>query len=266
MRILLAIILCLWAGVGDSRPTALRTSIVSPGEVSAYRDAALQLGPLAYWPMDEQSTVIPGAKAVDIATSANTYQGTYVNTPSLGKGALVPSQAIDGVATACFFARAPDEHMTSAPIVLTSAFSIVFWMNCSHLADLQVIASQKENDGAVNGWQVWITATDGFVVLQTNDNAGGTTTHTGTVGVADGVTHCVVVTFASGTARIYVDGDEDNNGAGLVTPSAASQGANTYVAANVDGNSYLGTLDEVAIYATTLSADSVLDLYYKGTE
>jgi hypothetical protein len=93
---------------------------------------------------------------------------------------------------------------------------------------------------------------------------------TSTTAINDGQWHHVVATNTAGVTKLYIDGvDRSGTSAGLTYTSAsrnAGFGASWVTSASsIDADSeFLGSLDEIAIYGTGLSAARVLAHYEAG--
>jgi hypothetical protein len=216
----------------------------------------MDLAPVAWWRLNEQS----GTVATD--SSGNGYDGTY------GGGATFNTRAglLIGTSDAAIGFDGINDIVTAPSPVSVFPVSIEAWIQTT------TVASSIYLNVPVGGWEVYFEArTDGLIRanLQSNGSGSRIVWFTGSTSVVnDGLPHHVVAVYADtvSSPTLYIDGvaeavtgsltvNDDNNV--LVTIGAKSGfGTPLYAAA---------TIDEVAVYATSLAAGDVTTLYGGGT-
>lgn len=218
-----------------------------------YATEVLADSPIARWTLDETT----GTTATDsIGSNHGTYAGATLNqTPLIVSGASVLFSGSGSGITI------PDAANLS---FLTTAFSLECWVKTTSTAGLGLIS--KDTSGSV--WPEYVLqlnagGTVDFGVRATNANTPNAITTT-TLAVNDGVRHHIVAVFVpSGAVKIYVDGVERASAAHALTTSFDST-ASLFLG-RIGGGAYLlGNLDEVAFYASALSAARVLAHYNAG--
>lgn len=234
-----------------------------------YQDVILADSPVAYWRLGESA----GTSAAD--ASGNGHTGTYENTPTLAVAGALRGNAD----TAVTFASASSEDVLTTTLgtlgsgLLTSTAE--FWINTTTTSTLQAVF------GTVNTG----TSTIYAVYLNTNNAEAGSVGKTcfhirGTGGAArweistniyDGAWHHVAWAVSSGTvSQVYVDGRAVTTtivGGGAASGMVDFGFALTLAARNVRGtlDRFAScSLDEVALYASTLTAEKVARHYYAG--
>ncbi len=211
----------------------------------AYSTEVLADSPVAYWRLAEAS----GTSAAD---SAGTITGTYVNAPTLGAASLVASDtankavSFDGV----------NDHVTapSGAVGLnpTAALTIEAWVKPTTISagDHQIVRKTG---------QYFLQRAAGAVSLVVYV-AGVAKVLTVTPALVAGTAYHVVATYDGTNQKIYLDGVQVGTRA---QTGALSTTANTlYIgSATATTEFWDGTLDEVAIYSTALSAARALAHY-----
>lgn len=223
---------------------------------AAYRAAVLADSPVAYWRLGEAS----GTVAAD---ETGTYPGTYVGSPTLGA-----SGVFAGDSAVTF--NGSSQRATVADAVglrITGAFTIEVWVKFSSAQVNKGICGKYDTATANRAWVLY-TANDGSgqkiqFTAQTsggsfNTNAVATTANN----LDDGAWHHVVGVFNPSTIlRIYVDGVAGAN-ASIIPASIFASTATLEIAAyNQAKNYFNGSIDEVAIYPTALSATRIAAHY-----
>jgi len=218
-----------------------------------YTTEVMADSPVAWWRLDEAS----GTVANDATgTNHGTYAGATLNqTPLIVSGASVRfSGSSSGIAI-------PDAANLS---FLNTAFSLELWVKTTSTATSALVT--KEVSGSIVPEYLVLMSANGtvnFVVRSTNADTPNVVATT-PLAVNDGVRHHIVAVFVpSGVAKIYVDGVERASVAHSLTTSFNSTAA-LYLGRRPNGNYLLGNLDEVAFYASALSAARVLAHYNAG--
>lgn len=142
------------------------------------------------------------------------------------------------------------------------------WIRVDALPDTNVVVANLRHGGQVSysGWVVVIDP-DGLPFFVTQ--GGGSSTEISTYGTTTftvGTWHHLAATFASGVARIYVDGLEQ--GSTVVPNTELTEGTTGYVLGHHAHNQsqfVTGALDEVGYWTVALSAAEITDLVASGT-
>lgn len=219
--------------------------------------------PTAWWRLGEQS----GTEAID--SSGNGFDGTYFggatfnSTAGLIFGGADSAIAFDGV----------DDYV-QVPIAVT-AFPVTLeaWFSCS-LGQSVTIYDQESFDGATRlSFSVQSTGevrTDSISGVAPAISVYTTIT---TAVVADGNAHHVAAVFTNGStaATLYVDGvaqSTTTNTLNLPTsfPSVGVGLIQAALGSGVPIGGGEGTLDEIAIYGSALSAATIAAHYGYGTD
>jgi len=230
------------AGNADASP-ATRTwtvdvSTTTPPTAPVYRDAVLADSPRAYWRLGNAS----GTVASD---EMGVFPGTYVNGPLLARAG-----AISGDTAAQFdgtndFVRVPDAN----GLDFTDTFTLEAWVKRSSTGGTRAIMDKGENS-----YSFRIQA-DGKLLLRKNNVA---TLTTSTAGITDTTAwHHVAAVKSPTEVKLYLDG-QDVSGA-VTQQTMANTAIPLTIAGSDNGTAYFlpGTLDEVAVYPTALSAARV---------
>jgi hypothetical protein len=235
-------------GGGAAAPTVYAAYIEVAHEVpepegepeGAYAEAVLEDEPRGYWRVGESS----GTKAED--TSGNSHPGTYEGTPTLGVTGAVPEN------TAITLNTAAEKELVSVPdhadFDVGDVFTIEAWVKRSAtLGTLQTIASKDE------GSFIFRFNAENKAMLR---RYGVADVVTATLAVTDELWHHIVLTKNGATVKIYIDAEDVT---GTVTNSTLVNTAVrlTWGTENGGEDPLKGSLDELAIYGTALSAERV---------
>lgn len=209
----------------------------------AYRAAVLLDGPSLYLRLDEAS----GTVAAD--SSGNALDGTYVGAPTLGvTGAIVTSNdtavTLNGTTQ---YITDPDNALLDPGDI----FSLEFWYNAVATGAVDGLM-----DKGNNGYAVQTDAAGHIVLVKQGVSTIVTSLTIPTVGFW---TH-VVVTKSGVTSRIYLNG-VDQSGAVTNATIVATADALLIGIGTGPANPFAGSMDEVALYPTALSAAQVLAHY-----
>lgn len=215
-----------------------------------YSAAVLADSPVAYWRLGESS----GTTAVDEVAGVN---GTYKpNSGGAWTGGRVGTRGIiPNNSAGTFNATASVVEIASVPLTATDNLSIELWARWDTIIQsfCYPFYSGVFN---TNGYGIrWSGSTWGVRV-------GGSTIGSVAVNPTDW-THVVAVRRSTAW-YLYVNGSESNL-SNTTTPTAPGTG--TYIGAT-DGNGsnkWFGQIDEIALYATALSAARVSAHYAAGT-
>jgi hypothetical protein len=235
-----------------------------------YRDAALADNPSSYWALNETS----GTTAADSKGSNN---ATYRNGVSLGQPGALPD-AINGKAAT--FDGTDDD--VQGPNVFgftgTASFSVEFWVMRSSVNENMwrpvVMKEDMITGPGRQGWGMWLgpendgdpANQDTIGIERWNGNSQdgvGSYTH-----LRAGVWYHVAGTYDGAGLRIYVNGD-------LEKSAASTMSMNSHTVPLYFGSlgsfsdpawfsRFTGSLDEVAIYSTALTATQIRNHYNAG--
>lgn len=142
-------------------------------------------------------------------------------------------------------------------------FSASGWIKSTYSGDHQIIVSEGNSGTDTPLWNIGIDSS-GFGWLGIRNNANTGLFLSGTTLINDGEWHHVVAVYTSINGTLYVDGIEENSGSipslpiSLDITSIGREG-------RVSSGDYVnGSVDEVAIFNRTLSAQEVQDMYLRG--
>ena len=236
---------------GNQGTAATNTNVV---KVPTYLDFITgTTGLVSYWRLGESA-------GTSLADSWGTNTGTYFNTPTLGVAGAITGDAN----TATTFTAGSSEYGSVARQI-SDDFSIEFWYKSTQ--GIGTGANWYDGAGLVtsgfagqsNDFGVGLRS-DGKIVA----GVGGPSTDTSVVssaGYSSGAWHHVVFTRtkATGALRLYVDGATAGSAAGSTV--SLSDGLAIRFGSQMGANYLSGSLDEIAVYNTVLSAATVIDHY-----
>lgn len=241
-----------------SRRTAILTPLVPTAchrvsSAATYGPVVLADSPLGYWTLDETS----GTSAAD--SSGNAHPGTYVAPVTLNQTPLITT----GHAVLFSNGRVTlPANLISIPTA-ASAFSMEAWISTSTALNRSFISGRN----SVNGNPIidfGVNAGKAFVQVRDGAGAGLMTLTTG-ASVNDGLTHHLVATRTTGKAWvIYIDSVSSATGSDTMTSGITTCDDSFIAQEGQQVTAFPGTLDEVALYTSTLSAARVLAHYNAG--
>jgi len=222
-----------------------------------YVDEVLADSPRGYWRLGEGGGITAASQ-----TNTPALDGTYLNTPTLGvAGALVASGDSN---TACSFSRASQESVqlpdgVSQPLMqLGDVLTIEAWVKRASTGGYHYIFFNGDHSAAFR-----IDDSTNFLHV---DKAIDAAIVSSTVAITDTTTwhHCIY-TKDGATSKIYLDSVDVT---GSVTNATLNDsGQNSYIGNdNTGSNGFDGAIDEVAVYATALSAARVIAHYNAATQ
>ena len=202
-----------------------------------YNSEVLTDSPFSYWRLGEPS----GTSAAD---SVGSNTGTYVGSVGLGQPGL------DGSLDTSVFFDGSGEYVTMGSVFSSASLGTVDCLiDSTILSGIQMIASfgTSASDSrfyfGTNGTNLWgRMGSDGGIT-------GSTTLSTGTI-------YHVALTFDSGSYSIYLNGVLE-----ATDTFAGNAGNGLSRIASLDGSSsfdFAGNIDEVATYASSLTATRLL--------
>jgi hypothetical protein len=218
---------------------------------SPYAQAVLADAPGGYWRLGETS----GTAAADSAGAAT---GTFVNAPTLGSASLLSADTanratrFDGTND---FVRVPH----ASAIAPTQRVTVETWINPEALpaaGSFASIATKREAYSLqFNGPRLEFTIMQNGTRRRTQAPQGA---------VVAGQTYHVVGTYDGTTTRLYLNGTQVATTAltGAIGPASAELAIGSW-----EGSSEFmrGTIDDVAVYGSALSAARVTAHYAAGT-
>jgi len=201
-------------------------------------------GLVAYYPFEE------GQGDVVHDCSPNHFDGTFVQQASWAAGKKGDGIFVQATSGCVDFGVHPELE----PLAL----SVSVWMNVTSFpavgASGYVVGESFNAD--VDGWRFGSRVTDAGDLLGWEHGPG---TEVDVPAPVPGAWHQVVVTFASGTLQLFLDGASVETASGL--PPITYDGASLRVGCRADGaNAFNGYLDEVRLYDRVLSASEIVSL------
>ena len=219
------------------------TLTVVDAQLASYRDEVLADSPISYWRLGEAS----GTAAADLIGANN---GTYVGGVTLG----VPGALSGDSNTAVTFDGTTGHVLVpdSASLDVTSGVTIELWVQRQKSGYQVLLGKPGNGQSKFEHFAIWISASN-----RPQAYFGDGTTYATAVGpVLDTAWHHIVATYDNASARLYVDGQLTSTGTSAValTPNALPLNIG-----RSNDNQYFfgGSLDEVAIYGTVLSAGRI---------
>ena len=220
------------------------TSASAP--TSTYRDAVLASNPVSYWRLGETS----GLTAAD---EMGSNPGSYVNGVTLGAPGVTRN---DSDLAASFDGVNDAVSVTSASSLnATTGVTVEAWVKRTKSGVWQPLVGKPLNgQSKLENYSLWLNTSNRPTAFFGN---GSTFVTVSTVGAIDSNWHHIVGTYDNATAKIYLDGTLSATKAGagvLLTPSTERLSIGT---SNSGSYSFGGTLDEVAVYTSVLSAAQI---------
>lgn len=205
----------------------------------SYAEEVVADGPLGFWRFEETS----GTTAADEMESQD---GTYVDTPDLTVAGIEPDTTAMGSVGSTAAMTLPALSAWNQV-----AFTVEAWIATINDTAIQTIACRDEGAGGTRRWTfrvddgvlvalVWVSGTSPDTDLQ------------GTISVADGEWHHVVLTVNDTEVKLYVDGVLDADAVPSDAPGSATLGM---VCGREIGDAlpFDGAIDEFAFYDHVLS-------------
>jgi hypothetical protein len=234
----------------DASNWSATASATTSGAV-AYATVVAADDPVSWWRLGETS----GVTAMD---EESLNPGTYLSGTTLGVASLLPTVTGD-TAVAFDGARGAVRAADSASLDLMSAFSLEAWIKPAALpatgAWASILTKAESYSLQFNGPRLEFTLIQSGIRRRLQAPVGAVT--------AGNVYH-VVATYDGAMQRLYLNGVQV---ASIARTGGATVTTNALYLGSWDGRIELfsGTLDEPAVYATTLSANAVAAHYAAGT-
>lgn len=215
--------------------------------LGGYRAAVLSDSPGGYWRLDETS----GTLAYD--STGNNNNGLYNGGYTLNR----PGATADGDGAVLFDGSTGYIDITSSSPSLVGPYSIEFWVELgAPPPGNQVIAGRHDLTGGRLGSIVYVTPT-GLIQAERWATAGTITSlAVSTSAISIGSYAHVVATYDGTKLRIYINGNLDGS-SGTDTTSQNAITTDFEIAASTVTPNFAGTIDEVAVYPTALSASRI---------
>jgi hypothetical protein len=210
-------------------------------------------GLVSYWRLDEPS----GTSAAD---SKGTNTGTYNGSPSLNQASLLVGDPAD--ASVKFDGGGTQSVSIPTLSIFTSSFSIELWINATDLAANGIVFGVHGAQSTDQSIHLRLQTSGVMLFGYFADDLAGVRT------LSAGTTYHVVATYNSGsdTSSLYINGTLDNSGAqGPFTGTSPVISIGRWFDVGTAQDYFKGTIDDVAIYNTDLSASTVLDHYTVGS-
>jgi concanavalin A-like lectin/glucanase superfamily protein/lysyl oxidase/fibronectin type III domain protein len=225
-------------------------AITQSATLSGYRGAVLADSPVSYWRLDEPS----GTTAAD-ERGAN--PGTYVNGPTLGAAGLLGSDTDKAVS----FDGTNDQVKiaSSNSLNLTSPFTLEAWIKPTSLPStgsfVSILTKAESYSLQLNGPRLEFTVMQNGTRKRLQAPSGA---------VAAGGTYHVLATADGTTQRLYLNGKEV---ASTPLSGGPTSTTNPLFIGSWNGKEefFKGTIDEVAVYNTALTAARDSAHYSAGT-
>ncbi|MEQ1828577.1 MAG: LamG-like jellyroll fold domain-containing protein, partial [Pirellula sp.] len=252
-------------GVNDAPIAAPNSNSVTAGSViriesGKYDDAILVDTPVAYWRLNESAGTVTANR---IAPS--TPDGTIIGPIGYSAGGLLANSPDFGLA----FTGTQSITVPNSTLINTSsngAKTIELWFNASNVQPRQVIYQQGDSTSGLN---LYVDA--GQLYFGTwNAGVFGPTVKSN---ITSNTTYHVVGVFGASTATLYVNGVQVATGgtSGSIAPQAGITSIGGAVSTRfhgnttaTSGNNFTGTIDEVAVYNTALTAAQI-GMHYAAT-
>jgi len=227
-----------------------------------YRDAVLADTPVLYWRLGEAS----GTAAANTATTGPA--GTYYSSPTLGQSSALTSEVVNkSIST-----TASGAVTASTAVIPSTQFTIEAWVKTTSAAGGRVFgfgSGSTTTTSTTVDRQLYLSPT-GKAVAGLRNVTLVKTVATSPLSYNDGHWHYLATTYDGTTLRLYVDGTQV-----ATTTTTAATPFSGYWRAGLEnlsswptppsGTTYAGGLDELAVYATALTATRIAAHYTAAT-
>jgi len=240
-------------GVNTSRKSSYSNVVTVGSAPVSYSQAVLESGPTAYWRLGEPA----GSGTAGDATGRGNI-GSYTGTVTLG----VPGALAREADTAATFDGSSGNVGMSSVSADPQSYSLELWFATTTTRGGKLIGFGNKQTGLSNTYDrhIYMTNTGQLIF---GVYPGRAVTVTSSAGYNDGRWHHLVATMGTSGMALYVDGAVVGTSA-----NTASQHYNGYWRAGGDSVGgawpsapssayFTGTLDEVAIYQSALTAQQV---------
>lgn len=277
------------------------SSVPSAWAQSAYYQAVTNLAPAAYWPLQETVQPPVGDIETNIGTLGQSANAVY-SSSRVAKG--TGGATADGDTAAAFLGNttgygALSGGFLAVPLtdprvsVASSSFSVEAWVNAANYNGFVGIVCQAGgNPGGLNGTtnQAGWCLSGQYLPSFDSSNLRGFSFHvyngqsaTGNgaprggaevvvpIGYSLNTWYHLVATFDGVNCSLYVNGTNlSSMGYRLPMPAGTSYVRDTWdplligTSRNLNGNNYVGAIDEVAVYTNVLTAGQIQNHYNTG--
>jgi hypothetical protein len=262
-------------GTATTAKSPKSVAVVAPATVPSYQSVVSGLAPSLNWRLNDA-----GAQAAD--ASGNGEVGDFNGAVTTGAPGAITGDAAVSVDGSTGYVASDQSQPASA------AFTESAWFNSSSLTggDILGTSTTPTGTGGTNDDAIWMD-NDGQIVFVINTPP---VTHNGFPGFPnttvrsprsynDGHWHQVVATYDGTTMSLYLDGALVNSTAASATSPfqgyvlagyddlhgfAHVFGTNNSTSTSPNSYSFQGSLDEVAIYHSVLTASQVAALFGSG--
>ena len=217
-----------------------------------YSSEVLADSPAAYYRLGDASGAMTDS-------SGNGRNGTYSNV-TLGTTGLLTGDA--DTAITINHSEGRGEVTDAAWMDTGTTLTVEAWIKTSTTGVYQYIVN-RDTTGRL--WCLRLTNTG---VLQVEKIVGTFAASTGTTALNDGARHHVAFTYDGSNIRLYVDGalEQTTAATGSLDGTAILGIGSTYAGTGTWGpHRFIGVMDEVAYYGTTLSGTRIAAHYAAGT-
>jgi len=233
---------------------ALAANATAAGAAGPYAAAVSADSPIIWWRLDDPV-------------------GSTTGSPTAGRFVLQVSPqasfgvdgALDDETDTAMNAGGSGAYAVTATTTAVTVKTVEFWYQAGDPPGARTLISEPGGGGQAFGWSIGVNAS-GFAQLVTNESS-GTVTRTVTgppTSLDDGNWHAIVAVINTNSSIVYVDGTGGSVG-GSTAPGPCVSGKKCSTAGgspniNVGVGDY-GTFDEIALYATKLTAAQVTSHY-----
>jgi RHS repeat-associated protein len=205
-----------------------------------------------YWRLGETS-------GSSFASSLGSYTGTWTGSPTLGV-----SGALNGDTNKAVTLNGSSQYGTvsnASGLNKTNNFTLELWIKrATNAASQAVIGKPLTTTTKSENYAIWLDTSNKIRFEVGNGSSSKTVTSAGAI---DTNWHQVTATFASGALKLYVDGSLSANATATFTTTATN--SSTLDVGRASTSTYYGgSLDEIALYGSALTATQITDHYNKG--
>ncbi len=223
-----------WSNVANA------TTLTAPPPATGYAQTVLADNPISHWRLGETS----GTAAADVR---GVNAGTYVNAPTLNAASLLATDTANKAVTL----DGTNDHVrvaNSNSLRIAAPLTLEAWIKPTTIpaagSYASVLTKRESYSLQFNGPRLELTIMQNGTRRRAQAPVGA---------IVAGQTYHVAGTYDGTTMRLYV------NGAQVATTAltgAVTQNTNTLIIGSWDGSTEFmrGTVDEVAVYGTALSA------------
>ncbi|HTR51134.1 MAG TPA: LamG domain-containing protein [Kofleriaceae bacterium] len=243
------------APAGDGARDAAGTVDTLRDARATYREIVLSDQPVGYWRLGDSGTTA--------RDETGAHDGTYSGACAYG----VPGAIAGDADTAVTFDGSTCKITlpVAYPFANNAPYSVEAWSSTTSNALYQMIFCDevRNSTNPIDGYALLVTPTNfsGGFELEREVSMNGIKTPIQPV--ASGFHH-VVATYDGTQLALYVDGAFIGQTTDMRTAATITQAA--LIGASSQGNAYQGTLDEIALYPTALSAPRIAAHYAAGTQ